>query len=99
MLTLLILTYASYCEETITKAFHFHLMESKKTHYELFQEFDCDKNNCIDSYEINKLLKEIGVPWSCRWPEKVIREFDTVNVNNCIEWQEFKIKLREFTIL
>jgi len=34
-------------------------------------------------------LKTIGVYWHCRWPEKIIDQFDTVNINRCLEWDEF----------
>jgi Ca2+-binding EF-hand superfamily protein len=77
------------CEESITYSFENYRIENNKSYEELFNEFDLDNNNCIDSNEMNILLKTIGVYWHCRWPEIIIDQFDTVNINRCLEWDEF----------
>jgi len=79
------------CEDSISDSFETYRLENNKCYEELFSEFDLDDNKCIDSTEMNTLLKTIGVYWHCRWPEKIIDQFDTININRCLEWEEFTL--------
>ena len=55
-----------------------------------------DETNNIDYYEINTFMIKVGIPWRCRWPDKVIEYFSEVNeknkgtLNHCIHWSTFK---------
>lgn len=84
----------SSCQQEITIKFNIFLNELDHTPYEMFQQFDSDSNKCIDYDEMNTLLQKIKVSWKCRWVQKMIDYFDVLEKDNCIQWTEFKIVLR-----
>ena len=84
------------CQDEISLKFKIFLEDMNETHYEMFNRFDIDDNQCIDFSEMNTLLRKIGVSWRCRWVQKTIHYFDTLKINNCVEWSEFKNKMLNY---
>lgn len=84
------------CEETIINSVKAYKIENDLTYYELFNDIDCNDDKCIDYYEINTFMIKVGIPWRCRWPDKVIEYFSMVNeenkgtLNECIHWATFR---------
>jgi len=87
------------CENLITQASVSYKLENEFTYYELFNHIDCNHDKCIDSHELNTFMIKVGIPWRCRWPNKVIEYFEDGggkknHSQNCIGWQSFKNKIR-----
>ena len=88
-LALLITISTLHCDESIINAVEGYKLKIGASNHELFLEFDLDHNNCIDSSEMNTLIKKIGVPWRCQWTNKIIATLDVNTQDDCIEWSEF----------
>ena len=96
ILSILLLACVSFnqsCEKIIINRVIEYKIENHMTSFEMFSRFDCNEDKCIDGDEINTLMKKVGVPWHCRWPNKVIKYFpesELKNQNECISWRSFK---------
>ena len=55
----------------------------------LFEEFDRNKNSSIGTYELDLMLKKVGVPVAPRFVEPMLVKLDK-NCSGYIEYEEFK---------
>lgn len=96
VITLLLSNSFPSCEDTIINMVNSYKIENDFTYYELFNDIDCNDDKCIDYYELKTFMTKIGIPWRCRWPDKVIEYFSEVKeenkgtLNNCIQWASFR---------
>lgn len=97
---LFLLTTTSIFDSYENDLFHItrtYMRARDMTYFEMFNKFDCNHDKYIDSTEMNTLLKDVGIPWSMRWPDKVIEYFEQDEVkDSMISWDEFKVVLRNF---
>ena len=88
------LSFNLSCETIILNLATEYKLSNDMTNFEMFSQFDCNEDKCIDENEINSLMKKIGVPWHCRWPKKVIEYYiDDKKGKECISWNDFKRNL------
>lgn len=93
VITLLLSNCFPSCEDTIINMVKSYKIENDLTYYELFNDIDCNDNKCIDYYELKTFMTKVGIPWRCRWPDKVIEYFNEENngiLNQCIQWPTFR---------
>ena len=92
------------CDIELTNAVQRYKVATGMSYFEMFHEIDLNNNKCIDIIEMNALIDSLGISWGCSWPGKVILYFtkdkDNENnsnkkINQCIEWNDFKGKIRE----
>jgi hypothetical protein len=92
------------CDIELTNAVQRYKVATGMSYFEMFHEIDLNNNKCIDIIEMNALIDSLGISWGCSWPGKVIVYFtqdkDIENnlnkkINQCIEWNDFKRKIRE----
>ena len=95
MIMIHMLMLSTACHDSLLNTVTAYKIENELTYYELFNQLDCNKDKCIDSDELNTFMRDIGIPWRCRWPNKVIKYFEYENHSNCIYWNSFKHKIRE----
>lgn len=100
IITLLVTNYFPSCEYTIINSIKSYKIENGFTCYELFNDIDCNNDECIDYYEIKTFMIKVGIPWRCHWPNKVIEYFSEQSEakneteTQCIQWSSFRSKIR-----
>lgn len=100
LITLLVTQCFPSCEDTIIISVKYYKIENDLTYYELFNDIDCNDDKCIDYYELKTFMTKVGIPWRCRWPDKVIEYFSKADEANsetgihCIQWSTFRNNFR-----
>lgn len=61
---------------------------------ELFNSYDLDNSQHIDSYEIVELLKKLGLEITDKQAKSMIKDVDT-NANDELEFEEFRALVKK----